>query len=174
MLERLASDPFFRELVREVVAYISDPDKWEEEIQAVITSAVPAANRSEFLKFLSRQTMAGDPVSYVDLLNPRSRADLQKIISSSYKNWLSRVKHQQEEAEAPVPRRDPQSYQPRPKEPKSEVTSEPSMEEVQRMVGEEKDLRKFMEQRQKYLKGFGPVERAACVRVVNRFLDSLI
>lgn len=173
MIEKLARDKNFRELVRAIVAYIEDPYVWEQEVEKTVRQSIPQSHVDQFRKeILKRNPGMESLADYFDIVGPKNPQQLKEMVESMYWGIFDPIRGM---------------GKPLKKDPKM-VTEIPEKE----MTPIQKQIKKLQQENlewEQYGKGHGddlkeyleeirsqrePISRTARLNVINAYLDSLV
>lgn len=168
MNSRLASDSFFRNLVRSILAYLQDPDEWNKEVEDTITKIVPRLYINTFKKnLLERNPHVTELSEYFDLLGLRNRPQLEKAIKGIYQGMVA--------PKLPVKVVEPKPKQEQ-KPQKSIIDHLKELDERQQATQNQDPDEDHTEDISDFLNRIrskrAPVPRSACLKVVSKFLDT--
>lgn len=168
MISRLANDQQFRELVRAVVAYLEDPEHWQQEVEDIVRRSIPAKDVNRFRnEILRRNPGMKSLADYFDVVSPRNRNQLEKMVQSIYSGIFDPTRPlgaplKDHPADAPF-------------EP-SDKPMTPLQEQIRKLQEENREIAEYGKQYdilQNVRKNRPPIPRTACLSVINAFLDSL-
>lgn len=169
MITKLAKDKKFRELVRAVVAYLKDPEQWEQEVEKVVRESIPSRDIDRFRKEILRRNPNMDSLAdYFDVVAPRNSQQLAEMVKSMYWGIFDNTRDIRKRKPKTVPEL-PQEMTPIQKEIQQLQQENLELAEYGRM-----DEHNFKSQIQKARDKRPPIPRAARLNVINSYLDSLV
>lgn len=156
MINKLAKNKQFRELVRAVFAYIEDAQEWEKEVECLVKKIIPASDIKMFRdRILKANPWARSLSDYFSYAGPKNEQSLKEMIKSKYWGLV-----------------DPN--RPLGKPIKTPGQTAPEFLGVKPQTEEEKqEFRKLFEEMEQWRRQRPPVPRSASIKVVNKFLSNL-
>jgi hypothetical protein len=172
MINKLATDRTFRELVRAIVAYIEDPDQWGQEVEKIVKRSIPKSDVDRFRKEILKRNPGMDSLAdYFDIVAPKNPQQLAEMVKSMYWGIF-----------------DPTRAVGKPMKKKPEMVTEiapedmtPTQKRIQQLQQENLELEQYgksqsgMKEYLEKIRAQRPsIARTARLNVINAYLDSLV